>query len=68
MLIAPHTGPVQDVRLVRDRRTNRSKGVGYIEFVDVDSAQKALQCAGEELCVCVFVCVCVCACVVVVAY
>ena len=35
-------GPVKDIRLIRDQRSGKSKGVGYVEFGDVESVMKAL--------------------------
>ena len=42
-----YAGPVLDVRLVRDRRTGRSKGVGYVEFGEMASVSKALACSSR---------------------
>ncbi|CAH0473614.1 unnamed protein product [Peronospora belbahrii] len=33
---------VQDIRLIRDRATNLSRGFGFIEFCDIEAATKAL--------------------------
>jgi len=33
---------VKDIRLIRDQRSGKSKGVGYVEFSDVESVMKAL--------------------------
>ena len=35
-------GAVKDIRLIRDQRSGKSKGVGYVEFKDVESVMKAL--------------------------
>ena len=35
-------GKVRDIRLIRDQRSNKSKGVGYVEFFDVSSVMQAL--------------------------
>lgn len=35
-------GAVKDIRLIRDQRSGKSKGVGYVEFGDVESVMKAL--------------------------
>ncbi|PSK51893.1 hypothetical protein B9Z65_3160 [Elsinoe australis] len=42
-------GPVKEAQIVRDRVTNRSKGVGYVEFKDEESVQKALNLTGQQL-------------------
>ena len=35
-------GKVRDIRLIRDQRSNKSKGVGYVEFCDAPSVLNAL--------------------------
>ena len=35
-------GKVRDIRLIRDQRSNKSKGVGYVEFQDAASVMNAL--------------------------
>ena len=35
-------GKVRDIRLIRDSRSNKSKGVGYVEFFDMASVMQAL--------------------------
>ncbi|KAF2222651.1 hypothetical protein BDZ85DRAFT_199163 [Elsinoe ampelina] len=42
-------GPVKEAQIVRDRVTNRSKGVGYVEFKDEESVAKALDVTGQKL-------------------
>ncbi|KAH6833013.1 Splicing factor [Perilla frutescens var. hirtella] len=42
-------GKVRDVRLIMDRNTRRSKGVGYIEFYDVMSVPMAIALSGQPL-------------------
>ncbi|KAJ3220587.1 hypothetical protein HK099_004160 [Clydaea vesicula] len=42
-------GKVRDVRIVFDRVTGRSKGVGYVEFEDPNSIPAALLLTGEKL-------------------
>lgn len=34
-------GAVQSARVVSDRETGKSRGFGYVEFYDVDTAKKA---------------------------
>ncbi|RRT83256.1 hypothetical protein B296_00008031, partial [Ensete ventricosum] len=40
---------VRDVRLIMDRNSRRSKGVGYIEFYDVMSVPQAIALSGQLL-------------------
>ncbi|KAH9621496.1 hypothetical protein KSS87_002751 [Heliosperma pusillum] len=40
-------GKVRDVRLIMDRSSRRSKGVGYIEFYDVMSVPMAIALSGQ---------------------
>ncbi|KUI67868.1 RNA-binding protein rsd1 [Cytospora mali] len=42
-------GPVSEAQIVKDRVSNRSKGVGYVEFKNEDSVQAALQLTGQKL-------------------
>ncbi|CAD5163561.1 unnamed protein product [Musa acuminata subsp. malaccensis] len=42
-------GKVRDVRLIMDRNSRRSKGVGYIEFDDVMSVPQAIALSGQLL-------------------
>ncbi|KAH7285376.1 hypothetical protein KP509_33G026000 [Ceratopteris richardii] len=42
-------GKVRDVRLIMDRNTRRSKGVGYIEFYDAMSVPMAIALTGQPL-------------------
>ncbi|KAG8091696.1 hypothetical protein GUJ93_ZPchr0012g19493 [Zizania palustris] len=42
-------GKVRDVRLIMDRNSRRSKGVGYIEFYDVMSVPMAIALTGQML-------------------
>ncbi|KAL5210482.1 hypothetical protein ABZP36_006105 [Zizania latifolia] len=42
-------GKVRDVRLIMDRNSRRSKGVGYIEFYDVMSVPMAITLSGQLL-------------------
>ncbi|CAL8178411.1 unnamed protein product [Prunus armeniaca] len=41
--------PVRDVRLIMDRNSRRSKGVGYIEFYDAMSVPMAIALSGQPL-------------------
>lgn len=34
-------GPIKNVEIVRDRKSNRTKGFGFVEMADLDSARKA---------------------------
>ncbi|KAK4797622.1 hypothetical protein SAY86_029948 [Trapa natans] len=42
-------GKVRDVRLIMDRITRRSKGVGYVEFYDAMSVPMAIALSGQPL-------------------
>ncbi|CAB4321858.1 unnamed protein product [Prunus armeniaca] len=42
-------GKVRDVRLIMDRNSRRSKGVGYIEFYDAMSVSMAIAHSGQPL-------------------
>lgn len=44
-----NAGPVNEAQIVKDRISGRSKGVGYVEFKDERSVQKALQLTGRPL-------------------
>ena len=35
-------GKIRDIRLIRDPRSNKSKGVGYVEFFDASGVMQAL--------------------------
>ncbi|KAK9365751.1 hypothetical protein V1509DRAFT_632012 [Lipomyces kononenkoae] len=42
-------GPVRDAQIVKDRISGRSKGVGYVEFRNIESVQKAINMTGQKL-------------------
>uniref|UniRef100_A0AAY4E082 RRM domain-containing protein n=1 Tax=Denticeps clupeoides TaxID=299321 RepID=A0AAY4E082_9TELE len=42
-------GKVRDVRMISDRNSRRSKGIAYIEFVDVTSVPLAIGLTGQRL-------------------
>ncbi|XP_078462899.1 RNA-binding protein 39-like isoform X6 [Lampetra planeri] len=42
-------GKVRDVRMISDRNSRRSKGIAYIEFVEVDSVSLAIGLTGQRL-------------------
>jgi len=42
-------GPVIEAQIVKDRVTGRSKGVGYVEFKEEESVQKAIDLTGRKL-------------------
>lgn len=42
-------GEIQDVKIVKDRDTGRSRGFGFITFATADEAKKALSMDGKEI-------------------
>ncbi|KAJ1962305.1 splicing factor, partial [Dimargaris xerosporica] len=42
-------GPVRTARIVHNRRSMRTRGVGYVEFCDAETIPKALALSGERL-------------------
>jgi RNA-binding protein 39 len=42
-------GRIRDIKLIRDRFTNKSKGFGYVEFADPSSVQSSLSLIGQML-------------------
>lgn len=42
-------GKVRDIRIVRDSRTNKSKGVAYVEYFSSESVNKAIGLTGKEI-------------------
>jgi len=42
-------GQVRDVRLISDRNSRRSKGIGYVEFSDPSSVTLAIKLSGQRL-------------------
>ena len=44
-----HVGRVEDIRLIRDQRTQKSKGLCYVEFWDKESVSKAVTLTGQLL-------------------
>ncbi|KAJ2830098.1 Eukaryotic translation initiation factor 4B [Coemansia erecta] len=49
-MIGQAFGAVVEVRLIRDRDTDRLKGFGYVEFADVDGLKRAVALDGSEVC------------------
>ncbi len=48
-LFAPH-GEIREIKLIIDRVTGRSKGIAFVEFVNEEDAQKAIEAVnGVEL-------------------
>ncbi|KAI8902046.1 hypothetical protein BC833DRAFT_574848 [Globomyces pollinis-pini] len=43
-------GEIENVRVIRDRKTNVGKGFGYVQFKEKSSIPLALKCNGNELC------------------
>jgi len=44
-----HVGRVDDIRLIRDQRTYKSKGLCYVEFYERESVNKAIALTGQLL-------------------
>jgi RNA-binding protein 39 len=44
-----NSGKVRDVQIIRDSRTQRSKGIAYVEFYLTESVLKSLACSGQLL-------------------
>jgi RNA-binding protein 39 len=44
-----HVGRVEDIRLIRDQRTQKSKGLCYVEFWEKESVSKAVTLTGQLL-------------------
>ena len=42
-------GSIDEVRLITDRETGRSRGFGFVTFADQSAAESALQMNGKEL-------------------
>ncbi|XP_066913893.1 RNA-binding protein 39-like isoform X2 [Clytia hemisphaerica] len=42
-------GQVRDVRLISDRNSRRSKGIGYVEFTDPSAVTLAIKLSGQRL-------------------
>jgi len=42
-------GKVRDVRMISDRNSRRSKGIAYVEFVDVSSVPLAIGLTGQRV-------------------
>lgn len=42
-----HVGRVEDIRLIRDQRTQKSKGLCYVEFGEKESVHKAVTLTGQ---------------------
>eukprot|EP01080_Neovahlkampfia_damariscottae_P004806 gene4806-8392_t len=42
-------GRIRDVKLIKDRFTNRSKGFGFVEFTEASSVEEALRLTGKKL-------------------
>ncbi|KAJ1614316.1 splicing factor [Cryptosporidium canis] len=44
-----YAGDVRDIRIIRDNRTGRSKGICYVEFFSVEAVLKALKLSGQSI-------------------
>ena len=48
-MLTPKCGKIRDIRLIRDPRSFRSKGIAYIEFYYPDSVIQAVNGSGKIL-------------------
>ena len=46
--VKAEVGKVRDVRIIRDQRSNKSKGVGYVEFYSPESVLMAMTLSGQK--------------------
>lgn len=42
-------GKIRDVRLIRDQRSGKSKGIAYVEFYTSESVLMAMSLSGQQL-------------------
>lgn len=42
-------GEITDAKIIKDRESGRSKGFGFVTFIDPDQAKEALDMNGKEL-------------------
>lgn len=42
-------GKIRDIRIIKDPRTGKSKGIAYIEFYGLDSVNRAIALSGKEV-------------------
>jgi len=49
LIFFSHVGRVEDIRMIRDQRTHKSKGLAYVEFWEKDCVNKAITLTGQEL-------------------
>jgi len=42
-----HVGKVEDIRMIRDQRTQKSKGLAYVEFWEKEAVMKAVSLTGQ---------------------
>eukprot|EP00967_Tisochrysis_lutea_P112972 scaffold178984_cov18-Tisochrysis_lutea.AAC.1 len=45
----PRVGALNDIKIIKDKNTKRSKGIAYVEFQTVESAIAALSLNGQLL-------------------
>jgi len=45
-----YVGQVEDIQVVKDPRTRKSKGLSYVEFREKDSVHKAVALTGQLIC------------------
>jgi RNA-binding protein 39 len=47
MFFSKHkTGKIRDIRIIRDKKTGKSKGIAYVEFYESDAALRSMALSG----------------------
>ena len=42
-------GKIRDIRIIRDKKTGKSKGIAYVEFYEQDAALKSMALSGQKI-------------------
>ncbi len=42
-------GKIRDIRIIRDKKTGKSKGIAYVEFYESDAALRSMALSGKEI-------------------